>query len=241
MKIKSDFIKKIQSNIEKFGCHIYLILGSSSPRTIYTIGLNHELRYELIFAGAAFYSNDEAVEIVNKISKQKIHFNKSECYINLGQHGNFILRKIDQSWIDILMLGAIDYFENNSFNSYQIIPVDEFKTIDVPDMSQVFDTKLEPIWKYEQVNWDLQISKESIAITDLDALRGKHITEAVRWEDQQWEMFSCSGPDVLKEDVRLVPLSTLVAFDPSLVHVTELDLEEGVWRESKDDKWIDWE
>ena len=241
MKNKKDFLKKIQFNIDNYGYHMYLVKGSSSPTIAYTIGLKEKLDFELIIAGASYYSNDEVVEIINLISKMCSHLKykiKSKVYVN--GFGEFVLKEINKSWCDLLMLGAVDYYGNNEFTSYQIIPSKEFVTIDVPDMSTPFDSSLEPIWSYEKENWNYSISPNSFAVTNLNALRGKDITEVVRWEDEQWEMFSGAGPAVTETDIRLVPLSTLLKFDSSLEIVTELEIGTGLWRESLKDKWHKW-
>jgi hypothetical protein len=51
-------------------------------------------------------------------------------------------------------------------------------------------------------------------------------------------MVAGSGPDVTRDDMRLVALGTLVAADKSLVPVVNLAMEEGIWRDADpDSEW----
>ncbi|MEZ5473031.1 MAG: DUF4262 domain-containing protein [Marinicella sp.] len=242
MSDKKDILNLIKSNIDNFGYHLYLISGSTSPRVLYTIGLKGKLSGEFVFAGGTYYSNDDVVEVVKLIIEKCIEGNhQNNANIYLKGVGNFSLKKVDKSWIDTLMLGATDFHGNNDFDAYQITPEEAFMTIDIPDMSKPFSAEVEPIWRYEKEEWNHKIAPDSCAVTNIDALQGACITEVVRWEDDQWEMFAGSGPDVPKENMRVVPLSTLITFDPSLEVVTQLEVEAGIWRHSKNDKWEIWD
>jgi hypothetical protein len=53
----------------------------------------------------------------------------------------------------------------------------------------------------------------------------------VRWDEENWELFAGAGPDVSKDELRVVPLGTLVAADPSLVAVINLEVGAGLWRD----------
>ena len=70
-------------------------------------------------------------------------------------------------------------------------------------------------------------------------MRGGRITEAVRWEETEWELFAGAGPDVVEKDVRIVPLGVLLGVDPTLEEATYLDIGKGLWRDS-DSEWVTW-
>ncbi len=53
-------------------------------------------------------------------------------------------------------------------------------------------------------------------------------------------MFAGAGPDVGKEEVRVVPLGTLLGADRTLEMVTTLDVGRGVWRDREDLIWQPW-
>jgi hypothetical protein len=107
-------------------------------------------------------------------------------------------------------------------------------------MSGPWNASTEPIWHWLKEPWTFSVPKDSTAAT-LAALRGKRITEAMRWEEDEWEMFAGPGPEVTEKEMRVVALGTLVAADESLVPVMNLAIEEGVWRDSDpDSEWHPW-
>jgi hypothetical protein len=53
-------------------------------------------------------------------------------------------------------------------------------------------------------------------------------------------MFSGPGPDVEKEDIRIVPLGTILGIDATLKPIVNLIVGQGLWRDNKDSSWQDW-
>jgi hypothetical protein len=137
------------------------------------------------------------------------------------------------------MLGAFDYYQKREIPALQIIPDKEHWTIDVPDMTAPWSATLEPVWRWQREVWTYPVPKEATATTDLAALRGKRVTEAVRWEEDHWELFAGAGPDVSKDELRVVLLGTLVAADPSLMAVINLEVGAGLWRDDISE-WHPW-
>jgi hypothetical protein len=90
-------------------------------------------------------------------------------------------------------------------------------------------------------SWTYPVRKDSTAITDLAALRGERITEACRWEEDEWELFAGAGPDVGKDETRVVALGMLLAVDPSLDPVVGLTIGTGMWRDDELSEWHAWE
>jgi hypothetical protein len=83
------------------------------------------------------------------------------------------------------------------------------------------------------------VPKDSVALTDLDVLRGARITEVMRWEEDQWEIFSGSGPEIPESERRVVPLGILLETDESLVQAVDLRVGTGFWRD-EDSEWNPW-
>ena len=52
-----------------------------------------------------------------------------------------------------------------------------------------------------------------MAITHVPVLFGGPATEVVRWGTDEWEIFASAGPDVPKEDRRIVPLGVLLGLE----------------------------
>ena len=53
-------------------------------------------------------------------------------------------------------------------------------------------------------------------------------------------MFAGAGPDVTKDEMRVVPLGLLLATDPSLTPVVDLEIGRGLWRDGVGGDWNPW-
>ena len=232
---------QIQTNIAKFGHHIYLVTGGALPRFAYTIGNKPKLGAELVFAGGALYSGDEVHRILSGIAASlsyKTNWNKFSLQID--DLGLFKLRKVHPSWANGLLLGALHFYPDKTIPAFQIVPDLAHATIDVPDLSAAWSAAAEPIWCWIHESWPYPISSKAVATTNLDALRGKRITEAARWEEDHWELFAGPGPDVPQADFRVVPLATLLGADQSLDAVTSLEVGCAMWRDPVELTWHVW-
>ena len=240
--IRQSALDLIRSSIEKCGHHIYLVSSEGPlPRFAYTIGISEKVGPELVFAGAIFYSAEEVACIINTIASS---LDKRASWENerilIGSLGYFSLRQVDSSWVNALMLGAIDYYGNRYISALQIVPDDDHWTIDIPNMAQPQNSIAEPVWQWLQEPWSFSIPSGAVATTNLSALRGEPITEAARWESDQWELFAGAGPDVSPVDIRVTPIGTLLAVDQSLGMVVSLQIGQACWRESPDLEWHPW-
>lgn len=140
------------------------------------------------------------------------------------------------------MLGVFDYYQTRDIPAIQIVPDKDHRTIDVPDMSAPWNALAEPVWQWLKEPWIFPVPKESTATTNLAALRGERITEATRWEEDEWEAFAGAGPDVTEEEMRVVALGTLVAADKSLEPIVHLAIGEGLWRDPEaGSEWHPWQ
>jgi hypothetical protein len=240
---KAEAFESIRKNIDAYGYHIYLIAGGALPRFIYTVGLSDALGAELVLAGGAFYERDEAKHIVGELTRRLQQGASFDASFDIDALGRFSLRQASQSWIEVLLLGAVDFYRPRVVSAYQIVPDESHRTIDIPELTEAWSATSAPIWKWLEQPWSLEVSRKSIAVTNLAALRGERITEAARWEEDQWELFAGSGPDTLREEMRVVPLGTLLAADPSLDQVVELGVGEGLFRAAEDEAsaWQRWE
>lgn len=234
-------LENIRRNIEKYGHHIYFVSGGATPSYAYTIGLNRSVGFELILAGASFYSYEEGLLIINELAARLVaNMNLEGLIFIIDPHGAFSLRSVDDSWSRELILGAFDFYSDKSIRAVQIVADKVHSTIDVPDLSTPWTIESQPVWKWLYVPWDRSIPDNSVAVTNLPALQGARITEATRWEDDEWELFAGGGPDVPENEFRTVPLATLLAVDQSLDVVTDLKIGEGVWRD-EEHEWQSWE
>jgi hypothetical protein len=237
---KKQMLDRIRENIARSGQHVYVVSGGDTPRFAYTIGVSESIGVELILAGAIFYMKDEVVNIINDIAAQLKAQRDREIFEVAGM-GSFTLRKVYSSWATEFMLGAFDYYQKRDIPALQIVPDKAHWTIDVPDMSAPWGATKEPVWQWLHEPWTYPVPKDATAATNLAALRGDRITEVTRWEEDEWEMFAGAGPDVPKDEMRVVSLGTLIAADKSLVPVMNLAIEEGLWRDpDPDSEWHPW-
>jgi hypothetical protein len=98
------------------------------------------------------------------------------------------------------MLGAFDYYQKRDIPALQIVPDQAHWTVDVPDMSMPCSATTEPVWQWLHEPWTYPVPKHSTAATNLAALRGERITEVMRWEEDEWEIFAGEGPDVREDE-----------------------------------------
>jgi hypothetical protein len=237
---------EIKKRIADYGFHRYIVKQSITPRYSYTIGLSESIGFELILGGAMFYEENQILESIFNRIIEKIKKDDKIRNIYLDELGSFELKEVDYSWSSLLMLGAYDYYKKNEIKSFQIFPIDTDKyTLDTPDMSQPWN-KDNVVWKYldEKITWEYSIPENSIAITDLDTLRGGRLTEYFRYDNTEWEIFSSNGELIPKEFIRIVPISVLINIDPSILDFLCEPVGKGKFRDSSDlenDNWYIWE
>jgi hypothetical protein len=233
-------LKEIRQNIAEYGFHTYVVTGSGVPHYGYTIGLSESLGAELVLAGSYFYELTEVSKIIRSIARElRSPVTAGVAQIHTGPWGVFSLRKVDVSWARALMAGAFDYYKAKTIDAYQIVPDEAHWTVEIPDLSRPWSLNVAPAWRWLEEPWIYPVPKDSVAITNLDALRGKRITEVMRWEEDEWEIFAGAGPDTTEAERRVVPLGILLAADPSLVPAVDLPIGGGFWRDEASE-WHPW-
>jgi hypothetical protein len=230
---KNDVIATIRANIGSCGQHIHLVSGGSPlPRFAYTIGLYETVGLEVILAGATAFNLVDARTILNTVADRLRADGKDTLTsVDVARLGTFSLLPVDASWSKLLLLGALDFYDLEEITVLQISPAPERFTLDVPDLSRPWDEALEPVWRWLHTEWEFPVPAQSVATTNLAALRGDPVTEVARWEETEWEMFAGAGPDVPPADVRVVPLGTLIGIDQSVDAATKLGVGSAIWRD----------
>ncbi|MGI2909723.1 hypothetical protein, partial [Tolypothrix sp. VBCCA 56010] len=71
-------------------------------------------------------------------------------------------------------------------------------------------------------------------------LYGEKATDVMRWEPNEWEIFSAPAQDIDKKDMRAVPLAILIGIDKTLEPALYLDVEKGLLRDTSDLIWHAW-
>lgn len=241
MDNKTSFRALIQSNIDQNGYHITVVGGAVEPRFAYSIGLYNSLNFELVFTGGVYYLKDEMLrffrEIVNNLRASSDAIDQRIAIDALGEFSFF---RVDPSWSKLMLLGVFDYYKKDDIPVYQIVPDAAHFTNDIPDMSRKWDVSTEPVWQWLDRKWQYDVPEKSQVTTNLEALKGAAITELMRWEEDEWEMFAGSGPDVEKNDMRVVSLGTILGIDSTLLPAVDLKIGKGLRRTDRNSDWDDW-
>jgi hypothetical protein len=240
-------LEVIRHNIETSGFHIYVVgAGIVTPRFAYTIGLRESLGAELVLAGALYYeTTDDVLEILHAVRKQLAKATHSKlgsrwhAEVTVRGKGTFTLRKAAPPWSKLL-LGALDYYQLDDIDAYQIVPDSKHRTIDVPDMTRPWCGADERIWNGTEA-WPYTVPEDSRVMMPLDVLLGEPVTEVARWEEDYWEMFADVDRPSTEGEARLVSLGFMLAVDPSLELAVDLGIGQGLEREDTASEWIVWE
>jgi hypothetical protein len=233
-------LHQIQEHIAHDGLHIYVVTGGGYPHFGYTIGLTESLGAELILAGTYLYRLNDVSKVIRSIKSQlSPPVVWDSVRVKPEPYGTFSFRKVEPGWATALVLGAFDYYRGKNIECYQIVPDEAHWTIDVPDLSRPWNSIHAPGWRWLKEEWTYPVPKSSVALTDLNALRGERITEVMRWEEDQWEIFSGAGPEIPESERRVVPLGVLLEADKSLLPAVDLRVGTGFWR-NDDSEWTPW-
>jgi hypothetical protein len=233
-------LNEIRDSIAQHGFHTYVVTGGGYPHFGYTIGLTESLGAEITLAGSYFYRLDDVSKVIYSVRNAlmpSVDWNTSRAETEAW--GTFSFRKVNTSWATALMLGAFDYYPRKSIEAYQIVPDEAHWTIDVPDLSQPWSPTHTPGWRWLNEEWMYPVPKDSVALTDLNVLRGARITEVMRWEEDEWEIFSGAGMEIPESERRVVPLGVLVEADKSLLPAIDLHVRTGFWRD-ENSEWTPW-
>jgi len=239
MNNKNKYIDLIEYNIEKYGYHLYLISDNGPlPRISYSIGLKEKLNFELILAGALLF-NDEEIKIIldEIIIKLRENRNINSVITSLGK---FHLKKVNATWVNKLMLGALDYYNIDDIETLQVLPSKEYMTIDIPVLSKEYNPEQEPIWKWLTIDWIYTIPTSSTCVTNTEVLYGKQIIQAIRWEEDYWEAFSKLPSQIIEQDTKLIPLSIILENNNSNKIIATLLINQAVSRIDITHEWEVW-
>jgi hypothetical protein len=233
-------LNEIREHISNFGFHTYVVTGGGDPHFGYTVGLTESLGAELILPGTYFYELDDVSKVINMIIGELVSpVLWDSLFVDAAPWGSFSFRHVHMSWATDLMLGAFDYYRGKSVKAYQIVPDGAHWTIDVPDLSQPWSPNRALGWRWLKEEWKYPVPRDSMALTDLTVLRGGRVTEVMRWEEDQWEIFSGCAQDIPESERRAIPLGVLLEADKSLVSAVDLSVGSGFWRDSESE-WRAW-
>ena len=173
-KKREAALNEIRRNIAKSGFHTYVVTGSGHPHYGYTIGLTESLGAEIILAGSYFYRLDEVAPVIRSVAeKLRSAVEWPTNTVRETPWGNFSFRRVDMSWAKELMLGVFDCYGPNAVEAWQIVPDESHWTVDIPDLSRPWSQNVAPGWLWLHQEWTYPVPKESVALTNVEALRGE--------------------------------------------------------------------
>lgn len=241
-------LETIRRNIDKHGFHLYQILGGPCPRYLYSIGLRDLVGAEVVLAGGAYFEGAAPGEIMDSICRRLLDDARSgrervdlaSGIFPVNGLGTFTLRRAHASWVRVMLLGALHYYDSGDVAAFQVVPEWKHRTLDVPDLSRPRPQKADPGWAWLDEPWPYEIPDDSLAMTNLLALRGARIGEAARWSDG-WQLYASQEGPVDDEDLRLLPIGFFLGADPSLRPVVDLEVGQALWRGGDDGHWEPWD
>jgi len=222
-------LQSIRKNIIEYGHHVYVVSGGPCPRYCYSIGLSTTpVAAELVLPGASYFDAKAAKSILDSAASELAERGRDATAggcLHIDDFGSFELKIADESWIKLMLLGALDYYESDMVVAVQLVPDREHWTIDTPDMSKAWHGSRDPAWRWLREPSTYEVPSTSVALTDVGLLQGSSATHAARWEEASWEIFSVEAADLAEDMVRAVPLATLLAVDEALRPLPSLTSE----------------
>jgi hypothetical protein len=241
-RARRQALADIRASIDGAGLHIYCVGMGKLPKYCYTIGLSDgALDAELVLAGAARFAIDEVADALNDLGDaaragEVDPSGSSEA----AQLGEVHFQEVHPSWMERLLLGALDYYAPRPVRAYQVLLRPELITLDVPDLSREWDPDVERVWRWLDVPWSHAIPEDTAVVTNFRALRGHPITEVSHWEDDAWELVAADDAPMAKSELAVVPMATLLAVDPALEEVLSLPLGRAMRRDDPSAAWEPW-
>ena len=236
---KAAYWKTVEENIARYGYQLTIASGGQVPRFAYTIDRANSGQPDLLMAGCSVFLLKDVKRIV-ETTKQLLETGQVEegAAFAIEEFGKFSLRPVHPSWQKGLLTGCLYLYRMETTPAYQIVPEKNFWTIDTPDTVLAYDPEAHVVWKYLYQEWDQPQPITSTVLTNLITLKGGYISELVRVDKDEWEMFYGPGSAVAEADIRIVPIWTLLGHDPSLARGVNLPVNGGLYRETRNGPWM---
>ena len=231
-----ELLIRTKGNIEEFGLQVIMVSSTEySPSFAYSIGLWERYNHpEIICFG---FSNDLGHAIINDVARiiksgDKILIDKT--YSEIFEESKATFLKVDERNIDDYFKVARRYYNNNHFESLQLIWTDRN---DKFPWEENFEDELIYIQPLLDRNADFKFRepKNLTTFTTRQWLEeGKPILYVAHDNDGDWQFLT---NDQMPEDIRVVALEQLVLKDATLNEVFDLEYGESAERKFVGGKW----
>ncbi len=208
MRLEDDITnKRIQETIKRAGWHISLVTGGPVPPSAHTIGLVDHRGYELLWAGGLFFARDQIQKILNTAAILVLEADEFEF-----RGERFRVAAVHESWAHLLARQAYVFLGASHLDFRQVMPLSH-RTLDVPDLSRPYAEDDAGAWRWLTRGWPFAFPRGAQVSTDLHVLSGEPVVEFERWDDA---LYAAHGRRPYADaDLRLAPLGTILAQDPS--------------------------
>ena len=228
--------EEIVTHIEKYGCHVVMVIGDHLPGFAYSIGLYEKFNHpEIICFGL------DLKVMMGMINEVCYLLGKGRTFESYKPYDDF-LENFDVQFLPVVRefygdyLGfATSYYNGNDFTAMQMV---------WPDKENKFpwEEGFYKPWKFKQPlldrDTDFKFYEDSnrCVFTSQHVLDGNPILYVFHDADGDWQFHS--NYDISEDEIKVVCLKDIVKRDPTLNKL--YDLKQG-WCASRENEKAKWE
>jgi Domain of unknown function (DUF4262) len=234
----------IAEAIAREGWRSFTVLGAPVPTWRYTVGLTELGLPEVLIAGTAAYGDAALDRVLRAVAVGLRSGDIAPDAQGLGAGDiEFGLVAAHAAWVQRLVLRATKHYAARSVKVVQVVPATPW--VDVPRTSVPFDPVCEPVWRWLEEDWTYACDEQTRVLVDIAALRGRPIVEVLHErepdETTSWTMRVAEADASAESPMRMAPLGTLLALDPTLAATLDLEAGEFATRNSEASGWRAWD
>ncbi|GAA3801103.1 hypothetical protein [Nocardioides panacisoli] len=188
--------------------HVTYVKQGLVPQYAYTHDISGSSPFEFVCAGVTGLVYRQVDDLLRYAYAQT-----PDNLASLGTFGDldqqFTLNSVDQSWLSVLVPRT-----RQGAHYLQVVPRCVPNTVDTPDLSLARDRSRDVAWRWLDEPWAYDVPSGSSLVTTLAVMSGTPPISFYRWEPDQWEALDKSAADVVREDVRVLPIGVLPLISP---------------------------
>lgn len=229
--------QSILSNIEKFGCHLFLIEPDNYlPGFVYSIGLYKKYGHsEIICFGLKTEVMASIINHACDLVKSGESLTTNRLYQGFLEGYDIQFVNVDQTFYPNY-LGYAGWFYDMSFDFPVLQLIWQDKQNYFP-----WDENFNPDWKFKQPLLDRSTDfkfyeQRNLGVyTTKQAFEGDPILYVYHNEDGDWQFHTSLEPEIA--DSKLVCLEEITKLDPSINEIYHLQYGWSAWRSCRYDEW----
>ena len=227
--------EKIINNIEKYDCHVVMVIGDHLPGFAYSIGLYEKFGHpEIICFGLDLNMMASLINEVRNWIRENGSIEPYSSYPDYLENADVKFIPVDEVFYNDYLNFGINYYNENNFPVMQMV---------WPDKENKFpwEEGFHEPWKFQQPLLDRNIDfkfyeEHNLGVyTTKSAVEGDPVLYVYHDDDGDWQFHTSDDPDL--DDAILVSLKEIVKLDSSLNELYDLKPGWNAFRASKSDKW----